>query len=372
MSSSDEITFLPLGAILQSFHVAGTNIVQGFPSQSAYASHNSPHFGATIGRVANRIQNATITSLNNGQSYKLGANDGPNNLHGGAKGWGKKTWEGPTPIGVKKEIPGLNEQIHDGGESVVFKIRSEDGDEGFPGTVEASVVYTAGKTAEGKTILAMEYEAKLLDGAEETVINMTNHSCVPPFPPLHVLLNPFSPPPPTNKKQNSYFNLAGAPTIEGTQVRLITNIHLPLDADGIPTSQGPTPFPGIEGSYKPFILGATDPDVDDVFVLNPQDPASVPIDTRASPLNKLVEAFHPDSKIHLEVHSTEPAFQFYTGKYINVPAVEGAPARGARAGFCVEPSRWVNAVNVPEWKDQVVLKKGETYGAIIVYKAWKE
>lgn len=107
-------------------------------------------------------------------------------------------------------------------------------------------------------------------------------------------------------------------------------------------------------------------------MLNPDSPGSVPIDTRSSPLNKLVAAYHPDSKIHLEVYSTEPAFQFYTGKYVDVPAVEGAPARGARAGFCVEPSRWVNAVNVPEWKNQVVLKKGETFGARIVYKAWKE
>lgn len=107
-------------------------------------------------------------------------------------------------------------------------------------------------------------------------------------------------------------------------------------------------------------------------MLNPETPNAVPIDTRGSTLNKLVAAFHPDSKIHLEVYSTEPAFQIYTGKGIDVPAVEGAPARGSRAGFCVEPSRWVNAVNIPEWRDQVVLKKGETYGARIVYKAWKE
>lgn len=177
--SSDEISFLPLGAILQSLHVSGINIVQGFPAQADYEVHNSPHFGATIGRVANRIKDATITSLNNGQTYKLGANDGPNNLHGGAKGWGKRVWEGPTPVGVKKEVPGLEEDgIKEGGESVVFKIRSEDGDEGFPGTVEASVVYTAGKTADGKTVLAIEYEAKLLEGADETAINMTNHSSV--------------------------------------------------------------------------------------------------------------------------------------------------------------------------------------------------
>lgn len=181
MAPSDEITFLPLGAILQSLPVAGTNIVQGFPSQAAYESHNTPHFGATIGRVANRIRDATITSLNNGQTYRLAANNGPNSLHGGPKGWGKKIWEGPTPVGVRKEIPGLageGEKLEEGGESVVFRIRSEDGDEGFPGTVEASVVYTAGKTAGGATVLAMEYEAKLVEGADETVINMTNHSYV--------------------------------------------------------------------------------------------------------------------------------------------------------------------------------------------------
>lgn len=183
---SDEIAFLPLGAILQSLHVGGTNIVQGFPSQAAYEAHNSPHFGATIGRVANRIRDATIASLNNGQTYRLAANNGPNSLHGGPNGWGKKIWQGPTPAGVKKDIPGLAGQdaIQDGGESVVFALRSEDGDEGFPGTVEARVVYTAGKTAEGKTVLAMEYEAKLVEGADETVINMTNHSYVSRLPKL--------------------------------------------------------------------------------------------------------------------------------------------------------------------------------------------
>lgn len=102
-----------------------------------------------------------------------------------------------------------------------------------------------------------------------------------------------------------------------------------------------------------------------------EDSKSIPIDTRNSPLTRLVSASHPESKTHLDVYSTEPAFQFYTGKYVDVPAVGGFPARGSRAGFCVEPSRFVNAINVPEWKDQTLLKKGETYGARIVYKAWK-
>jgi aldose 1-epimerase len=85
-----------------------------------------------------------------------------------------------------------------------------------------------------------------------------------------------------------------------------------------------------------------------------------------------VHATHPDSGVHLEVLSTEPGFQFYTGKYIDVPEVAGLPARKARSAFCVEPSRYVNAVNVAEWKDMMLLKKGEKYGARIVYRAWKE
>jgi aldose 1-epimerase len=72
----------------------------------------------------------------------------------------------------------------------------------------------------------------------------------------------------------------------------------------------------------------------------------------------------------LDVFSTEPAFQFYTGKYIDVEAVEGAPKRGARAGFCVEPSRFVDAINREEWKSQVVLKKGEVYGSRVVYRGY--
>lgn len=170
---------------------------------------------------------------------------------------------------------------------------------------------------------------------------------------------------------NSYFNLSGGPSIEGTQVELVTNQYLPLDDGGIPTTTKPTAYPSFEGK-KPFTLGASEPDVDDCFILDGSKASSVPLDTRSQPLTRLVAAHHPATGIHLEVYSTEPAFQFYTGKYIDVPAVGGAPARAARAGFCVEPSRYVNALNTPEWKDQTLLKKGQTYGARIVYKAWKE
>jgi len=178
---ADEISFLPLGAIIQSFKVGGVNIVQGFPTQALYVSHNAPFFGETIGRVANRISNAKLASLNGGKSYSLAANNGPNTLHGGVEGWGKRIWDGPKLIGIR-DIPGLTKDGElQGGESVEFTLRSEDGDEGFPGEVFAKVIYTTGKIQEdGKEVivLGIEYEAELLGGADETVINLTNHSYV--------------------------------------------------------------------------------------------------------------------------------------------------------------------------------------------------
>jgi aldose 1-epimerase len=174
---------------------------------------------------------------------------------------------------------------------------------------------------------------------------------------------------------NSYFNLSGAPSITGTEVSLSSSSYLTV-TNGIPNSVKPATYAGISPN-KAFTLGPSEPDIDDCFIVSPFDP-SVPLDTRSSPLNTLVSAYHPDTKIHLEVLSTEPAFQFYTGKYIDVPEIKGddgkivAPARGARSGFCVEPSRYVNAINVPEWKDQVLLKKGEVYGSRIVYKGWDD
>ena len=213
------------------------------------------------------------------------------------------------------------------------------------------MIYTSGTQVEnGKEVkvLGIEYEVKLRDGVEErggpeeTVVNVTNHS---------------------------YFNLAGTPTIEGTEVTLCTNSYLPVDSSGIPTG-GPTPYASISG-LQPFTLGAIEPDVDDCFIVSPPS-SKIPLDTRPSPLHSLVKAYHPKTKIHLEVLSTEPAFQFYTGKYTDVPAVEGQSAWGARSGFCVEPSRYVNAINVPEWREQVVLKKGEVYGSRVVYRGWSD
>lgn len=178
MSSPAPFELLPLGAIIQTFNVGKTNIVQGFPTTELYQKHNEPFFGETIGRVANRISGAKLDSVN-GKSYTLAANNGPNSLHGGEVGWGKRVWAGPTPVG-QREIPGLEGGKFTGGESVKFTLKSQDGEEGFPGDLEVSVIYTGGTqlTPDGKevNVLAMEYQAELVGGADETVINMTNHS----------------------------------------------------------------------------------------------------------------------------------------------------------------------------------------------------
>jgi aldose 1-epimerase len=135
---------------------------------------------------------------------------------------------------------------------------------------------------------------------------------------------------------------------------------LVVDENLIP--QGPVEdYPGVKADTK-FTLGEKEPAIDHCFVVN-TDANNIPIDTRSQPMKKLAS---------FEVSSTEPTFQFYTGAHIDVPAVEGLPARGARAGFCVEPARYVNAVNVPEQRSQTVLKKGEKYGCKIIYRGWHQ
>jgi aldose 1-epimerase len=172
-----DTSFLTLGAIIQTFALPnGSNIVLNFPSEELYQRYNVPYFGETIGRVANRISGARINNLN-GRSYKLAPNNGPNCLHGGEVGWGKKQWNGPHKVSRA------------GRQATKFSYVSKDGDEGFPGEVGVSVWYTQyrekGRKSEDVNVLEIEYEAELIgheDGINETVIGMTNHTYVTIFP----------------------------------------------------------------------------------------------------------------------------------------------------------------------------------------------
>lgn len=167
---------------------------------------------------------------------------------------------------------------------------------------------------------------------------------------------------------NSYFNITDGPTIEGTQVVLGADDHLPVDEDNIPLGTTEK-FPGLTAG-KSFVLGVHEPDVDHCFIMD-TDARNVPVDTRNRQASRLISMSYPGTGVHLDIFSTEPAFQFYTGKHITVPASEHGPKRGPRSGLCVEPSRYINAINVPEWRNMAILKKGQLYGARHIYKAWR-
>lgn len=165
MSADKAFTFLPLGAIIQKFSVGGTNIVQGFPTAELYKSYNAPYFGETIGRIANRTANGKFEL--NDKTYQLPVNNGPNSLHGGNLGWGKREFEGPTDVD------------RNGKPATLFKYLSKDGEEGYPGTVEVRVWYVQEKIEEDgvtKEVLHIEYEAELVgDEVPATAVNVTNH-----------------------------------------------------------------------------------------------------------------------------------------------------------------------------------------------------
>ncbi|KAL4962243.1 galactose mutarotase-like domain-containing protein [Aspergillus stella-maris] len=334
MGDQTTAKFSSLAAIIQEFNVDGQNIVQGFTKREYYEKYNGPWFGATIGRVANRIKGGVINSLN-GREVKLETNNGPNALHGGSRGFGRLQFEGPTLL------------KRDGKDALLYTYFSPDGDQGYPGAVELRVYYVVSEAVEEgvtRSVLSIEYEAELVGGdVEETVVNITNHS---------------------------YFNLSGSKTAsaaEGITAKLSTRDYLPLET-GIPLGHI---TPHSVDTTQPFEFGPSSNAFDDCFVVD-KDLSSVTIDTRNRPLKQLAEVRHSGTLMNLQVHSTDPAFQFYTGAFIDVQEADGEnPARGPWAGFCIEPSRYVNAVNEPEWRHTVVLKKGEKYGSRIVYKAWR-
>jgi aldose 1-epimerase len=143
---------------------------------------------------------------------------------------------------------------------------------------------------------------------------------------------------------------------------------LPVDETDIPLGYVGA-YPGIEPE-KAFILGKSEPNIDHCFVVE-SNASKIPLDTRAGAMRKLTSMSHPSTQLHLEIFSTEPAFQFYTGQFVDVAEAQDSPARPPRAGICVEPQRYINAINVPEWRNMVTLRRGEKWGARTLYQAWK-
>lgn len=350
-NDSDDVQLLKinaLGCTLAKLIPPGAhNICLSFRKPADYESTKNPaYFGETIGRVANRISGARLRL--NGREYRLAANgdDGQNCLHGGVDGWGKRKWDGPVlerrvdSEGVERE--GVQK----------FTLRSDDGDEGFPGHVLASAWWFA-REVDGKAVVEVEYEAQMPHdqpaGVEETVVAMTNHS---------------------------YFNLSSpsqtdSPSLAGTVFTLPTTQYLEVShGTNIPTGEMAqlSPNGGIEAGRE-VVMGESTPVLDHCFVLD-AEPANIPLDTRSRPLRQCMSLAHSTSSVHLTVESTEPAFQVYTGDAIDVRC--GEKMYGSRAGIAIEPGRYTNAANQPEWRGMVTLRRGQTWGSRIKYTTWKQ
>jgi len=286
------------------------DVVLGFDDLAGYL-HGNPYFGVTVGRVANRIRNATFTL--EGQTYHLAANDHGHHLHGGVKGWDKVVWTATT--GQSAEGPVLT-----------LRYVSKDGEEAYPGTVKAEVTYTLSNSNQLKIAMRATTD-------RTTLVNMAQHG---------------------------YFNLAGeaAGSIAGHVLRLDAAAYTPGDPM-VPTGEVKqvkgTPFDFT--TAKPVgrdlqAVGGTPVGYDHNFV----------VDGAPAALRPVAVLHDPASGRVLRLAANQPGVQLYTGNFLDGSAVGkgGRPYR-QYAGMCLETQAFPNAINVPAWREQMILSPGQTY-----------
>ncbi len=294
--------------------VLGMDSVAGYQRQTAF-------FGALIGRYGNRIGHAQFSL--DGQTYKLPKNDGDNTLHGGPQGFDKRVWK------VRKAQ----------GTAVELTYVSHDGEEGFPGNLTATVIYTL--TARNE--LKIDYSATT---DKDTVVNLTNHS---------------------------YFNLAGAGAgdILQHQLTLYADRFTPVDAGLIPTGElrpvAGTPFDFSTATAIGARIGQDDEQLkyakgyDHNWVLK-----RAPGDD--SPLSKAAEVYEPVSGRVLEVFTTEPGVQFYTGNFLDGTVHgKGGKVYPFRGALCLETQHFPDSPNKPDFPT-TELKAGAVYNSTTVYR----
>jgi aldose 1-epimerase len=317
---------MTLGATLQSLIVpdkAGhkDDVVLGYDTAQEYLSHPD-YFGASVGRYANRIAKGKFTL--DGKSYTLATNDGPNSLHGGLKGFDKRMWK--------------IDSVTSGPEAkAVFSYVSADGEEGFPGELKVTVTYSLNEQSE----LKLEYRATT---SKPTVLNLTNHS---------------------------YFNLSGndARDVMGNMVTLHAERFTPVDATLIPTGERRA----VAGTVLDFrnshrvgdrIREAREQQIrygrgyDHNFI----------VDGAAGTLRPAAIVSEPVSGRTLELSTTAPGVQFYTGNFLD-GTFFGKGQRAYRQGdaICLEPGVFPDSPNHPDFPTSR-LNPGQTYLNTIVYK----
>jgi aldose 1-epimerase len=295
--------------------VLGYDDVQGYVTDKAY-------FGAIIGRYANRIAHGRFTL--GGVSYTLPKNDGENELHGGTKGFNKRIW-------TAKEISSSE------GPALELTYYSKDAEEGYPGNLTAKVIYTL--TA--KNELKIEYQATT---DKETVVNLTNHS---------------------------YFNLAGQGNGDILGHRLIIHAQefSPVDSTLIPAGDmrrvHATPF----DFSQPEAIGARINQDDQQLKFGRGYDHNWILNSKGEhPLSLAAEVYEPDSGRAMEVWTTEPGVQFYSGNFLDGTA-HGKEGKvyGHRSAFCLETQHFPDSPNHPAFPS-TVLKPGRRFHSTTVYK----
>ena len=298
------------------------DVVLGHDSLAGYLP-NPPYFGALVGRYGNRIAKGRFTL--DGRSYQLTLNDGPNSLHGGRHGFDQALWH----VEEARAIPG--------GATLRLSYLSRDGEEGYPGTLRVSATYTL---SEDDT-LRLEFEAHT-DRA--TVLNLTAHS---------------------------YFNLRGA-ELRGNVLDHVVTIpaarFLPVDGTLIPTGERRA----VAGSPFDFrtgrAIGAQIGDVDDQLRYAKGYDHTFVLDTPSGGLQRAASVYEPQSGRVLEVLSTQPGLQFYSGNQLDGSQAGKGGWRYARNdGFCLEPQHFPDSPNQADFPS-TVLRPGEEYRQTILYR----
>jgi len=292
------------------------DVVLGFDKLDGYTKEH-PYFGAIIGRYGNRIGAGKFTL--DGVEYELATNNGANHLHGGIKGFDKVVWK---IEGTKAE-----------GDEAILKLSylSKDGEEGYPGNLKCTVTYTL--TADNE--LKIRYEATT---DKPTVLNLTNHS---------------------------YWNLAGQGTgdILWHELMLNADRYTPVDEGLIPTGELKSVKDSPMDFTEPKAIGSRIKQVDiggydHNFALNGE----------TGQMKLCAEVYEPTSGRVMEIHTTEPGVQFYTGNFLDGTLTgKGGKVYQKHYAFCLETQHFPDSPNKPNFPS-VVLKPGEKYDIITVHK----
>ena len=308
------VTIINFGATVTSVEVPDrdgkfANITLGFDQWDGYFN-NAPYFGAICGRYANRIAKGKFQI--DAVEYTLATNNGPNHLHGGKKGFDKVIWDAQ-PV------------ESDNSAGVKLTYVSRDGEEGYPGNLTATVVYSVSKDNE----LKIDYTATT---DKPTPVNLTNHC---------------------------YWNLAGAGDVLNHELTLNCDKYLPVDDTLIPTGQLQdvigTPMEFTKSKMIGADIAKVNGGYDHCYVINEGD----------SELKFVAKVYDPKSGRVMEVSTTEPGVQFYTGNFLDGSANNGG--FGKHQGFCLECQHFPDSPNQADFPNSI-LKPGEEYRQTTVHK----